>query len=68
MILQVIIALVAGGINRHQQPVITDLGLQPQAGNNVTYLMMVSMRLEPHIHQLCICFATTQDVCSANRS
>jgi hypothetical protein len=54
MILQVSIALVAGGINRHQQHVITDLGLQPQAGDNVTYLMTVSMRLEPHIPQLCI--------------
>jgi len=54
MILQVIIALVAGGINRHQQPVITDLGLQPQAGDNVAYLMTVSMRLEPHIPQLCM--------------
>jgi len=54
MILPVIIALVAGGINRHQQPVITDLGLQPQAGDNVTYLMTVSMRLEPQIPQLCM--------------
>jgi hypothetical protein len=54
MILPVIIALVAGGINRHQQPVITDLGLQPQAGDNVTYLITVSMRLEPQIPQLCI--------------
>jgi len=36
MILQVIIALVAGRINRHQQHVITALGLQPQAGDNVT--------------------------------
>lgn len=54
MILQVIIALVAGGINRYQHHVITDLGLQPQAGDNVTCLITVSMRLEPHIHQLCI--------------
>ena len=49
-------------------PVIIALGLQPQAGDNVTYLMTVSMRLEPHIHQLCIGFTTTQDVCSVNRS
>ena len=54
MILQVIIAMVAGGINRHQQHIITDLGFQPQAGDNVTCLITVSMRLEPQIHQLCI--------------
>lgn len=54
MMLPVSIALVAGGITRHQQHVITDLGLQPQAGDNVTSLMTVSMRLEPQIPQLCI--------------
>ena len=54
MILQVIIALIAGWINRHQQHAITYLGLQPQAGDNVTCLITVSMRLEPQIHQPCI--------------
>ena len=54
MILQVIIALGAGGINRHQDHVITDLGLQPHAGDHVTYVMTVSMRLEPQVPQLCM--------------
>jgi hypothetical protein len=54
MMLHVSIALVAGGITRHQHHVITDLGLQPHAGENGTYLMTVSMRLEPHIPHLCL--------------